>query len=285
MSHRDIIDTIRAEYRDMRFMEHQRKRNDLAFQAFVRNICGYSTKAPKSEAGPALKRAQALIAGTAPDDPLAVRVDLVKAGNEQACAPFVAMEKEKVKAIEKMVKALPIWTEWAEPIIGLGAKGLGILIGEAGDIGSYRTEAALWKRMGVGVIDGVAQGKLGARAGADLWIAHGYNKKRRSALFTIGDAMIKKADSPYRAIYLARKDIERQEFIAAGYTVKPAAQIKAAERDTCISDGHIHRRAQRYMEKRLLRHMYRAWKRTMVEDAKPIRSSVGARNEAARVAA
>jgi hypothetical protein len=263
MSHKATIDAIRAEYRDMRFMENQRKRNDLAFQSFIRTLCGYSTHIPKAESAPALKRAQALIAGTAPDDPLAARVEWMRAGNEAACAPFIGMEKEKVKAIEKMAKGLSIWTAWAEPIQGIGAKGIGILIGEAGDIGAYRSEAAFWKRMGVGVIDGVAQGKLTKTASADTWIAHGYNAKRRSALFTIGDSLIKATNSPYRAMYLHRKEIERQKFEALGYTIKPAAQIKEAERDTCISDGHIHRRAQRWMEKRLLRHMYRAWKRTM----------------------
>jgi hypothetical protein len=264
MSHKATIDAIRAEYRDMRFMENQRKRNDLAFQSFIRTLCGYSTHIPKAESAPALKRAQALIAGTVPDDPLAARVEWMRAGNDAACAPFIGMEKEKEKSIEKMVGALPIWTEWAASIKGLGRKGIGSLIGEAGDIGSYRSEAAFWKRMGVGVIGGIAQGKLTKTASADTWIAHGYNAKRRSALWTIGDALIKRGSGNYYYdMYIARKAVERQKLEALGYTVKPGKEIKASERDTCISDQLVHRRAQRWMEKRLLRHMYRAWKRTM----------------------
>jgi hypothetical protein len=265
MSHKATIDAIRAEYRDMRFMENQRKRNDLAFQSFIRTLCGYSTQIPKAESAPALKRAQALIAGTAPDDPLAARVEWMRAGSDAALAPFIGMEKEKVKSIEKMVKGLPIWTEWAAEIKGLGLKGIGSLIGEAGDIGAYRSEAAFWKRMGVGVIDGVAQGKLSKTASAEMWITHGYNAKRRSALWTIGDVLIIKqgAGTRYYDMYIARKAVERQKLEALGYTVKPGGEIKAAERDTCVSDQLVHRRAQRWVEKRLLRHMYRAWKRTM----------------------
>lgn len=279
------IEEIRAHYREMRFMENQRKRMDLAFQSFVRTLCGYTThvKSPANTA--ALKRAQALIAGKAPDDPLVGRVEWIRGGNESACAPFIGMEREKVKEIEAAVKKLPIWTEWAEPIPGLGAKGIGIIIGEAGDVGSYRSEAALWKRMGVGVIDQIAQGKLRENAPAELWILHGYNRKRRAALFTIGDSLIKARKSPYRALYLSQKDIIRQRLEAEGFEIKPAAMIKSGEKATCFSDGHVHRRAQRWMEKKLLRHMYRNWRRLMIEDAKPIRSSVGARNEAARVAA
>lgn len=254
---------IRSVYREMRFLQAQRQRLDLAFQSYVRMLCGYSTHDEKEAMAESLARAQALIAGTSADDELTANVEEIRKSSIAASNVFVVAENEKVRLLEKIAKTLPIWTEWASDVRGLGAKGVGSMIGEAGDIGAYRSEAALWKCMGVGVIDGIAQGKLGNGATADDWIMHGYNRKRRSVMFTIGDAMVKQGDK-YREIYLWRKEVERQKAAAMGLTVKPAAKIKARERDACISDGHIHRRAQRYMEKKLLRAIYRQWKRTMV---------------------
>lgn len=263
----ETIDEIRATYRDMRFMEAQRKRADGAFMAFVRTQCGHSTHAPANERAATLKRAQALIAGTAPDDPLAARIEWMRAGNDKAFERFREMEKDRELKMKKLVRTLPIWTDWAKEVRGLAEKGVGILIGEAGDPGAYiKGEAGLRKRMGIAVIDGIAQGKLPKTASKELWIHHGYNKMRRSAMFTIGDGFVKQGDH-YRAIYLARKELERQRFEEMGYTVKPAAEIKAAEKATCVSAGHVHFRAQRFMEQRVLRHYYRAWMRLMVPQA------------------
>ena len=97
-------------------------------------------------------------------------------------------------------------------------------------------------------------------ASKDDWIAHGYSRVRRSRMFVIGDALIK-ANGEYRAVYLARKEYERQRAEAAGLTVAPALKIPKARANEFISDGIIHRRAQRYMEKRLLRDLWQAWNR------------------------
>lgn len=43
-------------------------------------------------------------------------------------------------------------------------------------------------------------------------------------------------------------------------TVIEAAKIPKARTDEFMSLGHIDRRAQRYMEKRLLRDLWRAWR-------------------------
>ena len=63
-----------------------------------------------------------------------------------------------------------------------------------------------------------------------------------AALFTIGDSMIKSRCSPYREVYDARKAYE-------------------LERNPEIKPIVAHRRAQRYMEKRLLKHLWQRWRR------------------------
>jgi hypothetical protein len=61
-------------------------------------------------------------------------------------------------------------------------------------------------------------------------------------VWTIGDALIKGNRDGYRRLYLERKALE-------------------AERPEVETKMHAHRRAQRYMEKRLLRDLWREWRR------------------------
>jgi hypothetical protein len=114
--------------------------------------------------------------------------------------------------------------------------GLAVIVGVAGDLSNYSNPAKLWKRFGLAVIDGRAQRKV---TNTEQAIAMGYSPMRRSAMWTIGDAVIK-TQGEYRELYLDRKMYE-------------------AERDPEMSKMHCHRRAQRYMEKRLLRDLWRAW--------------------------
>jgi hypothetical protein len=68
-------------------------------------------------------------------------------------------------------------------------------------------------------------------------------------MWNIGDALIKgNRAGKYRTFYLRRKEYELQ-------------------RDPEMKPIKAHRRAQRYMEKRLLRDLWRAWRRTGVATA------------------
>jgi hypothetical protein len=106
----------------------------------------------------------------------------------------------------------------------------------------------------------VRQGNPGKGASKDDWIAHGYNPSRRSAIWNIGDTMLKaqirkiKDDAGedtgertalgiYGEVYLARKQYE-------------------LARNPEMTPMQIHRRSQRYMEKRLLKNLWQAWRRT-----------------------
>lgn len=109
---------------------------------------------------------------------------------------------------------------------------LAAIIGECGEIAGYRNPSCLWKRMGLAVIDGGRQRKV---ADAEQAIVHGYNPQRRAVAFLLGDCLIR-ANSPYKAVYDARKLVELQR-----------------EEMTPI---HAHRRAARYMVKRVLRDMW-----------------------------
>lgn len=148
-------------------------------------------------------------------------------------AAFQLARKPWDKRIEKLAVSLPIY-EWVKGISGFGAGNLGRLIGEAGDIGSYKNPSCLWKRMGMACIDGQRQRKL---KDEDLALLHGYSPQRRASAFVISECMIKKKNR-YRVVYDERKALK----MAAGWT-----------------KNHAHKEGMRFMVKRVLRDLYNEW--------------------------
>lgn len=267
-----IISEIRYWHRQRVFAMDQRKRADLALGAFLRTQLGWSRSLPKAEGAKIAKRASDLVAlgekvakgkTTGIGDSTFGQWSPVILASIQGRGHWDAIEAAATKEMERLASSLPVWTDFGEAVKGFGARSLAVIIGEAGDIGSYATVAKLWKRMGLAVMDGVRQGGLRKTASADEWIAHGYNAKRRSYMFVIGDVLVKNK-SAYRDVYLERKQYERDRAVSIGLTVAPAAKIPAARKHEFMSDGHIHKRAQRYMEKRLLKHLWQAWRRTIL---------------------
>ncbi len=147
-----------------------------------------------------------------------------------------ASRTEQEKHLRKLAETLAAWP-WCEGINGIGRLALAQIVGEAGDLANYDAPAKLWKRMGLAVIDGKSQRRV---KDPEQALEQGYNPSRRSTMFTIGDCLIKKQNA-YRELYLARKEY---------YTARDPEASKILN----------HRRAQRYMEKRLLKHLWRVWR-------------------------
>lgn len=269
--HSETIDTIRYWHRQRCFVMEQRKRADLAIGSFLRFELGWSRNASTEVNNRAKETTKKLLecgekVFKGKEHVLMDTEEWKEHGATilatiEARAPFDKIEDKATKEMEKLAKTLPVWAGFAEPIKGFGARSLAVIIGEAGDLSNYANHSKLWKRMGVAVIGDVRQGGLRKTASKDEWIAHGYNKMRRSRMFVIGDALIKSnGDGKYRQCYLARKEYERERAEAIGLIVAPAAKIPKKRVDEFMSEGHIHRRAQRYMEKRLLRDLWQAWR-------------------------
>lgn len=154
-----------------------------------------------------------------------------------AMEPLLEEQKAVEKQLVKLVRQLPVYP-WAVSVKGFGDLSLAGIVGEcAAPIGEYKSVAAVWKRMGLGVIDGQRQRKIANDKAAA--IEHGYNCQRRAVMWVIGDCLIK-AGGEYKAIYDERKPHE------------------VARCETAI---HAHRSAHRFMTKRLLRNLYAAWRR------------------------
>ncbi|MEN3238913.1 hypothetical protein PUR29_36370 [Methylobacterium ajmalii] len=145
------------------------------------------------------------------------------------------------RRLEKLAGGLPV-APYVKATRGVGLLSLAAIVGEAGDLGAYRNHSALWKRMGLAVMpDGSRQRRVG---GADA-LDHGYSPARRSVVWNIG-ACIVKAGGPLKLAYDARKVIESER-----------VEAKA----------HAHNRAQRYVEKRFIRSLWREWRRCASAEA------------------
>lgn len=179
--------------------------------------------------------------------------------------------KAEEKKLAKLAKQLPV-AEWVEAVPGFGVGSLGAVIGESGDLSKYGNPAKLWKRMGLAVINGGRQ----RRVAGDEALIHGYSPERRSIMWNIGACLIKQ-QGPWRELYLARLATEHQKALDEGLIpatstkvtvdswakrglpeLTKVTKITAAHR----SAGHMNNRAQRYIEKRLLRDLWRAWRQS-----------------------
>lgn len=173
------------------------------------------------------------------------------------------MEKHR-KAVEKrlakLANGLPI-APFVESMRGVGIGSLAAIVGEAGDLSMYANPAKLWKRMGLAVMPDGRQRKVAGAAAME----HGYSPQRRSVMWNIGDCIVK-AGGPLRELYDARKLVEHEKAKAEGLTVAPAGKIPKKDADKYRSEGHIHNRSKRYVEKRVLLLLWREWRRTPGEE-------------------
>lgn len=188
-------------------------------------------------------------------------------------------EKELVKS----VKGLPIY-EWAKSVKGFGDLSLACVIGEASgygketgefySVGDFKSVSALWKRMGLAVINGHRQGAPGKGASADDWIAEGYSKTRRSVMWNVGNSLILSMGK-FRPLYgedvrangtyteLQCVFAERARYEAERLPHKCGIAIKESKTGKDSYTLHAANRAKRYTEKRLLRMLYSEWRRSM----------------------
>lgn len=237
MSTAETVAELKALHRKRIYFQKQRLRVYAALGAEIRTALGWSKDLDDKARKKIADDAAEIIEDGGMDTPFEAMI-LVTLG---AVEPIEAAERDCEKQCRKLAKQLPVW-QWVQAVKGFGDGNLAIIVGEAGNLSNYPDKSKLWKRMGLAVIDGRRQGNPGTGATAEDWIRHGYNKARRSTAFVLGDCIIKNnRDGAYRAAYLGRKAFE----VSRDPDIKPIA---------------AHRRAQRYMEKRLLRDLWRAWR-------------------------
>lgn len=299
--HLAVIDTIRALHRKARWALKQRVKLDNGLLAYIRVSLGWSPDMTEAEHTKVSARARAIVAAVEANKPAGTDGELF-AGlimtNAQSRDPLKKMEDDAVKDMEKWVRMLPGYG-FVKATKGFGDASFARIVGEAGDIGSYANPGKLYKRMGVAVFDGRRQGApehTSDKAEMDQrWIAHGYNRRRRSESWNAVSSMFKHqwrgdrdadgnnpaetkkpvavpahAIGPYGEVYGNRKVEETAKNEAGDYAEQAAEQVRklrAAKKpvpqlnlDGKLTAAHIDNRARRYMEKRVIKHLWQAWR-------------------------
>jgi hypothetical protein len=180
---------------------------------------------------------------------------------------FEVQQSEIEKAMSKLARSLPAYG-WVRSVKGLGDKSFATLVGECGDIGSYKSVSAVWKRLGLAVMNGKRQGAPGDGATAQDWVDHGYSGKRRSVSWNarnqiiggmglwrpaFGEDVHANPDlTEYQRVFAERARYE---------SGKLGSPVKCSDKGKESYSKHVINRAMRYTEKRMLKHLYLAWRR------------------------
>ena len=189
-----------------------------------------------------------------------------------AIEPIEAQRTAYEKHLRKLARELPVY-EWAKSIWGLGELGLAKIVAQAGDLSVYKSAGAVWKRMGLAVIDGERQRRIG---GADA-LVHAYSPQRRSEMWNIGggiiggmglgvrpldgeDISLRDDWSPYQKLF-----VQRCRYEVARDPEAHARPVTKTGKESYSK--HAANRAKRYVEKRLLRDLRAAWRRSAMEAA------------------
>jgi len=173
-----------------------------------------------------------------------------------ALVPMEYQANQRLKAMLAELAEAPLPAgvlDFADNTRGFGRASLAQIIAEAGDLSRYANPAKLWSRMGLGLSpDGSTR-------------YEGRSPRRRAAMFVIGTNFLLARQGPYKDLYDQRKAYERTK-PPCGKMLKSAkgeeiGECRDADGANCCKAGHIHKRTQRYVEKRLLRDLWRLWNR------------------------
>ena len=223
----------------------------LQCQAFCRRLCA----GDKAE-GKALFKA----IESKKEHPLAIPAMMSVAPLLTGREPIENERLGAEKQLRKMAVNLPGY-QFCMKTVGLSEFTIYALTGSCPGVNlrgflDFDTYSRVFKRLGLGVMD---DGTRQRRVAGEKGMRHAYSPERRSVVWTIGDSIIK-GKGPYRKMYDDFKLVEQQAAEGKGLTILPAARItdKMKESGKYISEGHIHNRAKRKMEKAVVRDVWAA---------------------------
>lgn len=234
-------------------LRRAKARLDLQVKAMCRYACDGDTKAGQKLYAEIAK---------APKSALAIDVAGMAVPYFKAMEPLDHAIEGIAKTIAKLGRQAPEWY-WAASVSGLSDRFLGLVIGELGATpGQFKSVSAVWKRMGLAVMSDGRQ----RRVTGDAALEHGYVARRRSLMWNIGESMIKQQvrKAPEDGLPGSNASDDDQARVAIGPYGEIYLERKAFELTRVESRAHAHNRAKRYMEKRLLRELWKASRAAMV---------------------
>lgn len=191
--------------------------------------------------------------------------------------PGEAIQHDLELKMRRIARQFPIWKSFAEGVKGLSDLGLAIIVAEAGPLDRYSDHSKLWKRLGLAPItkDGTtrsgSQWRMKGGLSADDWKAAAYSPSRRAQIYAqVGNAIIGGMGNGYRP--LIGEDVDQNERLSYYEKVFVKRLRYEAARDEAMRRPDTDKgresyskacaaRAQYYTEKRLLKHLWQAWRK------------------------
>lgn len=255
----DTCERLKALQRKRRFCIVSQSRCDRSCEALLASVIGYRADMDAKDRKDLFKQASAArkaiedgedghtSSGDQRQAAILAVADIVRQ-SALGRASWDTLRREVERDMRKLAKTLPVYP-WAQGVAGFGDLGLGIIIGETGDLSLYATKERVWKRLGLAVIEGFRQQR---KSGVEEAAAHGYNPKRRAEIWAIADSMFRhqwrgaKDDAPAHAI---------------GPYGEAYARRKANTEGREWTPKHRDNDARRIMTKQLVEDLWREWRR------------------------
>jgi hypothetical protein len=280
--------------------------------ALVRRALGWQMTLPEAEQAKINKDAVKIMSA---DDPSTLPSDLALvaqyleadiATSRKMGEPAEVMQHALELQMRKLARQFPVW-QWAKDINGFSDLGVAIVIAEAGRLDKYSDEGKLWKRLGLAPVskDGVTKACSSWRKTGGLtteeWMDDGpsgpkYSPRRRASIFSqVGGPIIGGMGKGRRPdvgedidlrddwTYYEKVFVHRLRYEAARDEKMRRPNTKEGKESF---SKYAAFRAQRYTEKRLLKHLWQAWQRAnaMMSETTNARlpAAVNSNGEAAR---
>ena len=182
-----------------------------------------------------------------------------------------ALEARAYKQVERILKIVPIWSEFMEGVTGLGPAIAGEIIASI-DIHRAQYPSSLWKLSGYDVArDGKGRSRKSEHLGEFDYIdTNGkpqrrkgltFNPQLKTKLYLAAESFIKVGPerSPYAKVYYDTKH-RLENHVKYGVKAQEAYEVASDKPEYRPSKGHRHNMAMRASIKRFLVDLYNAWR-------------------------
>lgn len=262
----DPIQYIRELQVKRRFCIKLQIRQENAVRALIARYCGYSSLADEATRAKLFRKAGKILAAWGKER-ANLSEDEKRAGMLAAdeIAMFFSVQEPLRKRradIEKEMRALVRFLpgyEFAASVAGFGELGFAVLVAEAGDLAKYPHDR-LWKRLGLAPYEGKAYSAWRKAGGltSEQWVAGGFSPHRLAEIFScITEPLFRRQSMVSR-----KPNNQYSGYYRDVYNVRRA---KCERQYPEWSKAHLHNDAMRIMTKKLIRDLWRAWRRDVAE--------------------
>ena len=173
-----------------------------------------------------------------------VNPDAIEELMEDTRKPYRKQADLTIKDAFKLVKDMPIYTQWLKHVDGVGENLATQFIALIQPISDFDTVSKLWAYAGLAVFDGHAQRRVKGKKS-------NWNPELKRLCYQLGDCFVKQGTF-YRTVY--------DNYKARDKAAHPKVVPVPGSDSGLYTPGHMQARAIRYAAKMFLSHLWLAWR-------------------------